>query len=79
MPDHKLSTQCRVCGGPIQAFMTFGRMPIANGFLKQSEVVSEYFFERSRTPGDLAVWSIELADLEQRQHLPDSEQFAVPG
>jgi len=45
MPDHKLSTQCRVCGGPIQAFMTFGRMPIANGFLKQSEVVSEYFFE----------------------------------
>src|ERR1700733_1492951 len=45
MPDHKLSTQCRVCGGPIQAFMTFGRMPIANGFLKQSEVASEYFFE----------------------------------
>ncbi len=45
MPDHKLSTQCRVCGGPIQAFMTFGRMPIANGFLKQSEVAGEYFFE----------------------------------
>ncbi|MGA8320707.1 MAG: class I SAM-dependent methyltransferase, partial [Xanthobacteraceae bacterium] len=25
--------------------MTFGRMPIANGFLKQSEVADEYFFE----------------------------------
>jgi methylation protein EvaC len=45
MPDHKLSTQCRVCGAPIQAFMTFGRMPIANGFLKPSEVAGEYFFE----------------------------------
>jgi methylation protein EvaC len=45
MPDHKLSTTCRVCGGAIEAFMTFGRMPIANGFLKQSEVADEYFFE----------------------------------
>src|SRR5579864_4391892 len=45
MSDHKLSTKCRVCGGGIEAFMTFGRMPIANGFLKPSEVASEYFFE----------------------------------
>ena len=45
MPDQKLSTKCRVCGAPIQAFMTFGRMPIANGFLKQNEVADEYFFE----------------------------------
>jgi methylation protein EvaC len=45
MSDHKLSTKCRVCGGAIEAFMTFGRMPIANGFLKPSEVASEYFFE----------------------------------
>ena len=45
MPDQKLSTKCRVCGAPIQAFMTFGRMPIANGFLKQNEVAHEYFFE----------------------------------
>jgi methylation protein EvaC len=45
MPDHKLSTKCRVCGGAIEAFMTFGRMPIANGFLKPNEVADEYFFE----------------------------------
>jgi methylation protein EvaC len=45
MPEQKLSTKCRVCGGAIEAFMTFGRMPIANGFLRPSEVADEYFFE----------------------------------
>ncbi|HEX3505303.1 MAG TPA: class I SAM-dependent methyltransferase [Xanthobacteraceae bacterium] len=42
---NKLSTECRVCGGAINAFMTFGRMPIANGFLTPNEVANEYFFE----------------------------------
>ncbi len=45
MSNQKLATKCRVCGDPIEAFMTFGRMPIANGFLQQSEIASEYFFE----------------------------------
>jgi len=26
-------------------FMTFGRMPVANGFLAENEIASEYFFE----------------------------------
>jgi len=43
--DKKLSTKCRVCGSPIEAFMSFGRMPIANGFLTPSEIADEYFFE----------------------------------
>ena len=30
---------------PIAAFMSFGRMPIANGFLTASEIPNEYFFE----------------------------------
>lgn len=46
MSDGKKSvTRCRVCGGLIDAFMSFGRMPIANGFLSADNVASEYFFE----------------------------------
>ena len=36
---------CRVCTAMISPFMTFGRMPIANGFLTEAEIRSEYFFE----------------------------------
>ena len=43
--NHNLSGRCRVCDAPIDAFMSFGRMPIANGFLTESEIASEYFFE----------------------------------
>lgn len=38
-------SKCRVCGAGIAAFMSFGRMPIANGFLRAEEVADEYFFE----------------------------------
>src|SRR6516165_9131751 len=36
---------CRVCGAKIDPFMSFGRMPIANGFLRPDETDNEYFFE----------------------------------
>jgi methylation protein EvaC len=36
---------CRVCGEEIRPFMSFGQMPIANGFLKPEEFDDEYFFE----------------------------------
>ena len=36
---------CRVCSDPIKPFMSFGPMPIANGFLKEEEFATEYFFE----------------------------------
>jgi methylation protein EvaC len=42
---HDLAGRCRVCHAPISAFMSFGRMPIANGFLTAEEVSDEYFFE----------------------------------
>jgi methylation protein EvaC len=46
MSEHShLSTNCRVCGARIGAFMSFGRMPIANGFLTAAEVADEYHFE----------------------------------
>eukprot|EP00210_Caulerpa_lentillifera_P009586 g9143.t1 len=36
---------CNICSSAITPFMTFGRMPLANGFLRQEEVQQEYFFE----------------------------------
>jgi methylation protein EvaC len=37
--------RCRVCDAAIAPFMSFGRMPIANGFLRPDETKDEYFFE----------------------------------
>jgi methylation protein EvaC len=42
---HGMAGRCRVCGANIAQFMSFGRMPIANGFLKPDETGDEYFFE----------------------------------
>ena len=38
-------TNCRICDAAIEPFMSFGRMPIANGFLTLDQVGEEYFFE----------------------------------
>lgn len=38
-------TNCRICATPIDKFMTFGPMPIANGFLDPEHFDGEYFFE----------------------------------
>ena len=37
--------QCRVCNSGIEPFMSFGKMPIANGFLSADQFAEEYFFE----------------------------------
>ncbi|EKD77366.1 MAG: hypothetical protein ACD_42C00358G0002 [uncultured bacterium] len=37
--------QCRICQTQIQPFMSFGKMPIANGFLQSNNPTDEYFFE----------------------------------
>lgn len=37
--------QCRVCDNEINPFMSFGQMPIANGFLDAKDFQNEYFFE----------------------------------
>ena len=36
---------CRICSNNISPFMSFGKMPIANGFLKEIDFKNEYFFE----------------------------------
>ena len=36
---------CLICGNPIEPFISFGKMPIANGFIRKEEFAKEYFFE----------------------------------
>jgi methylation protein EvaC len=36
---------CLICGNPIEPFISYGKMPIANGFIKEDEFAKEYFFE----------------------------------
>jgi methylation protein EvaC len=38
-------SKCRICSSDVEAFMSFGRMPIANGFLSRAEIGKEFFFE----------------------------------
>lgn len=38
-------TKCLICEHPIAPFMSFGRMPIANGFLTPAQFPDEPFFE----------------------------------
>ncbi|MCC6953253.1 MAG: DegT/DnrJ/EryC1/StrS family aminotransferase [Deltaproteobacteria bacterium] len=36
---------CRICDHELKPFMSFGKQPMANGFLLPEQVQSEYFFE----------------------------------
>jgi len=36
---------CLICETPIEPFLDFGRMPIANGFLTPEQFADEYFFD----------------------------------
>jgi len=38
---------CRSCQSPIETFIDFGRMPLANGFLSSQQFGDEYFFNLS--------------------------------
>lgn len=37
--------KCRICKADYEAFISFGKMPIANGFLTADQFAEEYFFE----------------------------------
>jgi len=37
--------KCRICDSDYEAFISFGQMPIANGFLTPDDYKNEYFFE----------------------------------
>jgi methylation protein EvaC len=38
-------SDCLICRSPIAPFISFGRMPIANGFLRPEEFATEHFFD----------------------------------
>ncbi|MDR1255181.1 MAG: class I SAM-dependent methyltransferase [Puniceicoccales bacterium] len=38
-------SKCKICSQEVQQVLSFGKMPIANGFLKADDFHQEYFFE----------------------------------
>src|SRR5712691_9906737 len=60
---------CLICGASIpQPFLSFGRMPIANGFLSPDQFDREYFFE-------LKVGFCESCTMVQLLELVDPERM----
>jgi len=39
--------KCKITNEKVEPFMTFGKMPLSNGFLKQKDFNSEFFYEMS--------------------------------
>ena len=37
--------KCKFSGNKIVPFMSFGKMPLANGFLKKEDFSKEFFYE----------------------------------
>lgn len=60
--------QCLICRNSFEPFMSFGKMPIANGFLSPEEFASEYFFE-------LKVGFCERCSMVQLAELVDREKM----
>ena len=61
--------KCRVCNASISEFMTYGKMPIANGFLK-NKIDNEYYFEMSPAfcSSCFSFQLVEQPDAEQMFH-----------
>jgi methylation protein EvaC len=60
--------QCLICDSNINPFISFGQMPIANGFLKEEEFAQEYFFE-------LQVGFCQKCGMVQLLEQPDREKM----
>ncbi len=61
---------CLICNAPISSFMSFGKMPIANSFLRPDEFADEYFFELKAAfcPNCTMVQLAELVEREKMFH-----------
>jgi methylation protein EvaC len=62
--------KCLICETAIEPFLSFGRMPIANGFLTPAQFADEYFFELAvaHCPRCSMVQLTELVDRERMFH-----------
>jgi methylation protein EvaC len=69
MSEAKTSA-CLVCRASIEPFLSFGKMPIANGFLTREQFAAEYFFELAVAfcPSCQMVQLTELVDRERMFH-----------
>lgn len=61
--------RCLVCSAAIQPFISFGRMPLANGFLRQEEYLKEFFFELK------AAFCRECSMTQLTDHVPREMMF----
>jgi methylation protein EvaC len=61
-------TQCRICKSNIRPFISFGKQPIANGFLLQKDFDKEYFY-------DLEVCFCSSCKMVQLADMPDPTQM----
>lgn len=61
-------SNCLVCESKIESFMSFGRQPLANGFLKSEQFNQEYFFE-------MKVAFCQECKMFQLTEQPDREQM----
>lgn len=61
---------CLSCSHPIEPFISFGRMPIANGFLREAEFSDEFFFDLmvGFCPECLMVQLTQLVEPERLYH-----------
>jgi methylation protein EvaC len=61
---------CLICNTQIEPFMSFGKMPIANGFLKPEQYPEEHFFELETAfcPHCKMVQLTELVDEQKMFH-----------
>lgn len=60
--------KCQVCSAPLNCFMSFGQMPLANGFLTPDQFADEYFF-------DLSVGSCPHCGMFQLMEQPSREMM----
>lgn len=65
-----MANQCLICRQEFSPFISFGRMPIANGFLTPEQFADEYFFELKVgfCPKCKMVQLAELVDREKMFH-----------
>ncbi len=63
-------SECLICQNEIDPFISFGQMPIANGFLSPEQFASEYFFELrvAFCPTCCMVQLVEQPDREKMFH-----------
>lgn len=59
---------CLVCNNTVEPFISFGRMPIANGFLGSEQFAQEYFFEL-RVGHCLVCHMVQLLDQPDREKM----------